>query len=36
MNNTRKMKILDRLTFAVIVIGVLYFGIHFLVFVLRR
>jgi hypothetical protein len=36
MNNTRKMKILDKFTFAVIVIGVLYFGIHFLIFVLRR
>jgi|GEM_PF-5055581 len=36
MNNIRKMKILDKFTFAVIVIGVLYFGIHFLVFVLRR
>ena len=36
MNNIRKMKILDKFIFGVIVIGILYFGIHFLIFVLRR
>jgi hypothetical protein len=36
MSKIRNMKILDKFTFAVIVIGVLYFGIHFLIFVLRR
>jgi hypothetical protein len=36
MNKIRNMKILDKFTFAVIVIGILYFGIHFLISVLRR
>ena len=36
MSKTRNMKILDKFTFAVVVIGVLYFGIHFLIFVLKR
>jgi hypothetical protein len=36
MNKIRNMKILDKFTFAAIVIGILYFGIHFLIFVLRR
>ena len=36
MSKISNMKILDKFTFAVIVIGVLYFGIHFLIFVLRR
>lgn len=36
MSRIRNIKILDKFTFAVIVIGVFYFGIHFLIFVLRR
>lgn len=36
MNKIRNMKILDKFTLAVIVIGVLHFGIHFLIFVIRR
>jgi len=37
MNKINKIeKVLDKITFAVIAIGILYFGIHFLIFMLRR
>ncbi len=36
MSKIRNIKIIDKFTFAVIVIGILYFGIHFLIYVLRR
>jgi hypothetical protein len=36
MGEISNMKILDKFTLAVIVIGILYFGIHFPIFVLRR
>jgi len=31
MSKIRNMKLLDKFSFAVIVIGVLYFGVHFLI-----
>jgi hypothetical protein len=36
MRKKRNMKILDTLSFAAIAFGVLYFGVHILIFLLRR